>query len=55
MQIARHFELIGGNPIAGDSTKLSAQNNNNAEEKEQLFRRRQAIVEHSFWTIKRSR
>jgi len=26
VQIARHFELIGGNLIAGDSTKLRAQN-----------------------------
>ena len=26
MQITRHFELIGGNLIAGDSTKLRAQN-----------------------------
>ena len=35
VQIAKHFELIGGNLIAGDSTKLRAQNSkkNNFNEK----------------------
>ena len=100
VQIAKHFDLIGGTLIAGDSTKFRAQNSkknnyNQAkidrhvscktcpahsqctrskdgrvlsrstfaeyyernrksyQEKEHLYKRRQAIVEHPYGTIKR--
>jgi hypothetical protein len=99
VQIAKHFDLIGGKLIAGDSTKLRAQNRRDNliifkhyktrsfktcpvhsqctrskdgrvlsgstfteyyetnrktyQEKEHLYKRRQAIVEHPFGTMKR--
>jgi len=48
VKLAQSFNLIGGKLIAGDSTKLRAQNS-----KKNNYRRRQAIVEHPYGTIKR--
>jgi transposase len=45
VSIAGQFGLIGGTPIAGDSTKLRAQN----PEKN----KRQAIIEHTYGIVKR--
>ena len=76
VKLANHFDLIGGKLLAGDSTKLRAQNSkkNNFNPKKmersehadlmeankkrmdankELYRKRQAIVEHPYGIIKR--
>nr|WKN37245.1 IS1182 family transposase [Tunicatimonas sp. TK19036] len=45
VQVAKHFELIGGSLLAGDSTRLRAQNSKKNNYNEKKIQRHQAYIE----------